>query len=58
MDIIVFSLKFLTVKELGTQHIYFKAILTSEFESKNMLLWKRGSSFISTEDENCGLLPD
>ena len=34
------------------QHIYFKGILTSEFESKNMLFWKRGGSFVSTEDEN------
>ena len=59
----VFSLKFLTVKDLNTerlfivwaakinQDIYYKAILTSEFGSKNIILWKRGSSFVFTEDE-------
>ena len=57
-------LNFLTVKKLSTKrhfivwaaklnkHICFKGILASEFGSKDMLLWKRGSSFISTEDEN------
>ena len=62
--IIVFSLKFLTVKELSTerrflvwaaklnQHGYYKGIMTSEFGSKDMMLWKRGSSFVFTEDEN------
>lgn len=33
------------------QHIYFKGVLTSKFDSKDMLLWKIGSTFISTEDE-------
>ena len=61
MYIIVLSLNFLTVKKLSTkrhfiiwtaklnQHIYFKGIMTSEFGSKNLLLWKRGSSFVYTE---------
>ena len=60
----VFSLSYLTVKELSTeehfiiwtaklnQHIYFKGILISKFKSKDLLLWKRDSSFVSTEDEN------
>ena len=64
MYIIVFSLNSLTVKELSTerhlivwtaklnQHLYYKGILTSEFRSKDMLLGKRGSSFVFTEDEN------
>ena len=34
------------------QHIYFKGILNSKFESKDILLWKRGYSFVFTEDEN------
>lgn len=61
---IMFSLNFLTVKELSTQrhfivwgaklnqHIYYKGIMTSKFGSKDMLLWKRGSSLVSTEDED------
>ena len=32
-----------------SQHIYFKGILTSKFET--MLLWKKGTAFVST-DEN------
>ena len=60
---IVFSLKFLTVKELNTkrhfimwvakliQHICYTDILTSGCGSKNMMLWKGGSSFVFTEDE-------
>ena len=59
MYIIVFSLNILTAERhliLGTaklsQHIYFKDILSSNNGSKDMLLWKRGSSFVSTEDEN------
>ena len=32
------------------QHGFF-SILTSEFESMDMLLWKRGPSNVSTEDE-------
>ena len=60
----LFSLNFLTVKELNTekhfivwadklnQHVYYKGIMTSKFESKNMVLWKRGSSFVSIENEN------
>ena len=27
-----------------------KGILTSKFESKDVLLWKRGSVFVSTDD--------
>ena len=61
--IIVFSLILLTVKELNAekhfiiwaaklnQHVYYKDILTSKFGSKDMMLWKRGSSFVFTEDE-------
>ena len=60
---IVFSLKFLTVKELSTerhfiiwaaklnQNGYHKGIMTSEFGSKNMMLWKGGPSFVFMEDE-------
>ena len=60
---IVFSLNFLTVKELNTekhsivwsaklnQHISSKDIMTSKFGSEDMVLWKRGSSFVFTEDE-------
>ena len=59
---IVFSLKFLIVKELSTerhfiiwtaklnQNGYHKGIITSVFGSKDMILW-RGSSFVFTEDE-------
>ena len=59
---IVFSLKFLIVKELSTerhfiiwaaklnQNGYHKGIMTSELGSKDMMLW-RGSSFVLTEDE-------
>ena len=61
---IVFSLNVLTVEELSTerqfsvwaaklnQHVYCKGIFTSEFGTKDMVLWKRGFSFVSTEDEN------
>ena len=61
---IVFSLNFLTVKELSTerhfivwaaklnQHICSKGILILKFKSRDMLLWKRGFSFVFTEDEN------
>ena len=61
---ILLCLNFLTVKELSTkrhfivwaaklnQHICFKGILSSKFESKDMLLWKKGFSFVSTDDEN------
>ena len=61
--VIVFSLKFLIVKELSieahlivwtakiNQDVYYKPILTSEFGSKDMILWKRDSSFVFTEDE-------
>ena len=34
------------------QHTHFKGIMTSEIGTKDMLLWKRDSSFVSTEDEN------
>ena len=56
-------LKFLTVNELSTeryfivqaaklnQYIHFKGILTSKFGFKYMLLWKRNSAFVSTEDK-------
>ena len=33
------------------QNGYHKGIMTSEFGSKNMMLWKRGSAFVFTEDE-------
>ena len=33
------------------QDRYFENTLTSEFVSKNMILWKGGSSFVFTEDE-------
>ena len=33
------------------QDRYFKNTLISEFGSKNMMLWKGGSSFVFTEDE-------
>ena len=59
MYTIVFSLNFLTGERyliLGTaklsQNIYFKGILISKYGSQVMLLWKRGSSFGSTEDES------
>ena len=64
MYIIVLSSNFLTAKELSTErhfivwaakankHVYYKGIMTSKFRSKDMLLWKRGSSLLSTEDEN------
>ena len=63
MYIIVFSLNFLTVKELSTerhfivwaaklnQHVYYKGILTSEFGSKDVVLRKKGSSSVFIEDE-------
>ena len=63
MCIIVLSLNFFTVKELSkerhfiiwaaklNQHVYYEGILTLEFGSKDMMLWKSGSSFIFTEDE-------
>ena len=59
---IMYSMNFLTVKELITErHFiiwaaklnpngYHKGIMTSEFGSKDMLLW-RGSSFVFTKDE-------
>ena len=64
MYIIVSSMNFLTLKELRTERRfivwsakqnqvhYYKGILTSEFGSKDMLLWKTRSSFVSTENEN------
>ena len=61
MYIIVFSLNFLTVKELITErHIIVwiaklnqhKGILIPKFQSEDMLLWKGGSSLVFTEDEN------
>ena len=33
------------------QDRYFENTLTSEFGSKDMILWKGGSSFVFTEDE-------
>ena len=65
----MFSLNFLTVNELSTethlivqaakqnQHVYFKGILTSEFGSKDLLLWKTVSAFVSTKDENLWTSP-
>ena len=56
--------EFMTVKELSTeryfivwtaklnQRVYYKGLLTSKFESKDMLFWNRDSSLVSTEDEN------
>ena len=38
-----------------TQHIYFKDILTSKFGSKDLLLWKKGYSFVSTENANLSI---
>ena len=56
MHIIVFSLNFLTSERhlfLGAAKLNLhKGILTSKFASKDMLLWKRGSAFVSTENEN------
>ena len=61
INIIVFSLNFLTVKELTIERHFIvwtvklnqhKGILTSKFESKDMLLWKKGFSFVFTKDEN------
>ena len=56
MFIIVFSINFLTTERhliLGDAKLnQHKDILTSKFESKDMLLWKRGSAFVSTEDGN------
>ena len=52
---------FLTVNELTAEKYLIvkaakinqhKGILTSEFGTKDMFLWKRNSSFVSTEDEN------
>ena len=56
LHIIVFSLNFSTVGRhliQGDAKInQHKGILTSKFESKDMLFWKRGSAFDSTEDED------
>ena len=56
MYIIVFSFNFLDCRETFyseavkvNQH---KGILTSKFGSKDMLLWKRGSAFVSTGNES------
>ena len=42
----------------GERHLILgtakKGILTLKYGSKDMLLWKRGSVFVSTEDENLG----
>ena len=43
-------LLFINAAEL-IQDRYFENTLTSEFGSKNMMLWKGGSSFVFTEDE-------
>ena len=61
---IMFSLNFLTVKELSTERhfivwaaklnhhgYYYKGIMISEFGSKDIILWKRDSSFVFTEDK-------
>ena len=63
MYTIVSYLNFLTVKELHNEkerHFIVwtaklnqhKGILIPKFECKDTLLWKRGSSFVSREDEN------
>ena len=53
MYTIMFSLNFLIVWATNlNQHMCFQGILTSKFVSKDKLLWKRGSSFVSTDDEN------
>ena len=41
---------FINAAEL-IQDRYFENTLTSEFGSKNMMLWKGGPSFVFTEDE-------
>ena len=38
------------------QPMYCKGILTAKFGSKDMWLWKRGSDFVSTEDEKLWFL--
>ena len=43
-------LLFINAAEL-TQDRYVENTLTSEFGSKDMILWKGGSSFVFTEDE-------
>ena len=43
-------LLFINAAEL-IQDRYFENTLTSEFGSKDMILWKGGSSFVFTEDE-------
>ena len=49
---IVFSFGFLT----GEKHLILKTtkkgVLTLKYGTKDMLLWKRGSDFVSTEDES------
>ena len=56
MIIIVFSLHFLTAESyliLGVAKLnQHKGILSSKIGTKDMLLWKRGSAFVSTEDKN------
>ena len=60
MNIIVFYLNFLTAERyfiLGVaklnQHIYFKGILISKFESKvRDFKKKKGSAFVSTKSKN------
>ena len=68
MYIIVFQLKFLTVNELSTerhfivqvaklnQHIYFKGILTSNFGSKEVLIWKKVLLLFPQRMGTCGFL--
>ena len=52
----MFSLNFLIAERdliLGAAKLnQHKGILTSKFESRDMLLCKRVSDFVSTEDEN------
>ena len=51
MYTIVFSLNFLTVNKLSTErHFIVNPNMSSKFGSKGMLLWKRGSTLVSTED--------
>ena len=50
--LIVLSSVFLT----GERHLILgtakKGILTLKYGPKDLMLWKRGSAFVSTEDEN------
>ena len=55
MYVIVLSFVFLN----GERHLILgtakKCILTLKYVFKDLLLWKRGSAVVSTEDENLGI---